>query len=70
MCTCIINQDIKAKHGNLFVLSFCDHFYSIIYQLCIFLRDKDFELCTHIIICYIYIMLTSKNELNVLTLRF
>lgn len=41
------------------------------------LRDKYFELnCTHLMkdvyffICYIYIMLTSKNELNVFTLRF
>lgn len=43
MCTCIINQDIKAKHGNLFVLSFCDHFNTTIYQLCIYFEGQRFR---------------------------
>lgn len=47
MCTCIINQDIKAKHGNLFVLSFCDHFNTTIYQLCIYFEGQIFRTQLH-----------------------
>lgn len=43
MCTCIINQDIKGKHGNLFVLYFCDHFYTTIYQLYIYFEGPRFR---------------------------
>lgn len=43
MCTCIINQNIKAEHGNLFVLSFCDHFYTTVYQLYIYFEGPRFR---------------------------
>lgn len=43
MYTCIKNQDIKAKHGNLFVLYFCGHFYTTIYQLYIYIEGPRFR---------------------------